>query len=214
MPDSSPPLSGRRAEAVRNTESILEAAREVFTTDRGAPISQVAERAGVGIGALYRRYASKEALLRALCSDGLARYVREVESALDDQRAPAVVFADFMRRTVDANTHALTLNLAGMFQPDDELWVESARADELNRRLYARLKQEGILRLDVEVEDFAFIFEQLAAIEGPSAARTAELRHRYLALILQALRAPGDESLPGPPPNEQEVRQRWTPQRG
>jgi hypothetical protein len=58
----SAPLSGRQAEARRNDGLILEAAREVFVEDPDAPISAVAERAGVGIGALYRRYASKEEL--------------------------------------------------------------------------------------------------------------------------------------------------------
>jgi hypothetical protein len=54
------PLSGRQAEARRNDRLILEGAREVFVEDPDAPISAVAERAGVGIGTLYRRYASKE----------------------------------------------------------------------------------------------------------------------------------------------------------
>ena len=57
------PLSGRRAEAARNDQRIIDAAREVFVADSGAPIAAVAKRAGVGIGALYRRYASKEELL-------------------------------------------------------------------------------------------------------------------------------------------------------
>jgi AcrR family transcriptional regulator len=69
LPETMPaPLSGRQAEARRNDRLILEAAREVFVEDTDAPISAVAERAGVGIGALYRRYASKEELLRRLCS--------------------------------------------------------------------------------------------------------------------------------------------------
>ena len=71
-------LSGRRAEAARNDGLILEAAREVFVADPKAPISAVSERAGVGIGALYRRYGSKEDLLRRLCADGLGMYIAAV----------------------------------------------------------------------------------------------------------------------------------------
>ena len=63
-PTTTPPLSGRRAEAARNDGVILRAAREVFLDDPSAPIAAVAERAGVGIGALYRRYPSKDALLQ------------------------------------------------------------------------------------------------------------------------------------------------------
>jgi hypothetical protein len=54
----------RRAQAARNDQRILDAAREAFVADPGAPIAAVAKRAGVGIGALHRRYPSKEELLR------------------------------------------------------------------------------------------------------------------------------------------------------
>src|ERR671917_277967 len=76
------PLSGRRAEATRNDQRILDAAREVFVADSGAPIAAVAKRAGVGIGALYRRYASKEVLLQRLAAEGLQQYIAAVEDAL------------------------------------------------------------------------------------------------------------------------------------
>ena len=90
-------LSGRRAEAARNDERILESARAVFVADPGAPISAVAEHAGVGVGALYRRYESKEELLRRLCADGLARFIAAAEAALADHGDPWDAFADFMR---------------------------------------------------------------------------------------------------------------------
>src|ERR671939_278668 len=87
------PLSGRRAEAARNDRRILDAAREVFVADPGAPIAAVAKRAGVGIGALYRRYGSKEELLRQLCGEGLQRYIAAVEAALADDDDPWEAFA-------------------------------------------------------------------------------------------------------------------------
>src|SRR5579871_6881105 len=90
------PLPGRRQQAARNDALILEAARDVFLRDPGAPISAVAKRAGVGISALYGRYASKDELLRKLCHDGLQRYVEETEAALADDRPPWEVFADWM----------------------------------------------------------------------------------------------------------------------
>ena len=76
------PLSGRRREAARNDIEILAAAREVFLADPSAPISAVADRAKVGISALYRRYASKDDLLRELARDGLVRYITELDRAL------------------------------------------------------------------------------------------------------------------------------------
>ena len=76
------PLRGRQAQAVHNDELILQAAREVFLADPGAPISAVSERAGVGIGALYHRYAGKEDLLRTLCRNGQLIYLTEIRRAL------------------------------------------------------------------------------------------------------------------------------------
>ena len=70
--------------------------------DPGAPIAAVAEHAGVGISALYRRYASKEELLRRLCGDGLKAYLAAAEAALADDGDPWEAFARFMRRVVDA----------------------------------------------------------------------------------------------------------------
>src|ERR1700722_4204909 len=59
---------GRQQEAARNDRRVLDAAREVFATQGwDAPVSAVAERAGVGMGSLYRRYGSKTELLQRLC---------------------------------------------------------------------------------------------------------------------------------------------------
>src|SRR5437588_4878204 len=91
-----PRLPGRQAEALRNDTVILESARAVFIADPGAPISAVAKHAGVGISALYKRYPSKDDLLRKLCSDGLARFIAETERALADTRDPWTVLAEFM----------------------------------------------------------------------------------------------------------------------
>src|SRR5215203_3120341 len=203
-------LSGRRAEAARNDGLILEAAREVFVADPKAPISAVSERAGVGIGALYRRYGSKEELLRRLCADGLGIYIAAVEEALAEEGDPWKAFAGFMRRIVDADTHSLTLRLAGTFTPTAELYRDSQRAQELNVRLFERTWAAGAIRPDVEVDDIALLLEQLAAVRVADEERTQQLRHRYLALLLDAIHTPAESKLPGPPPSWEEIEQRWT----
>lgn len=203
------PLSGRRAQAARNDVRILEAARAVFVADPDAPISAVAEHAGVGISALYRRYENKEDLLRRLCADGLERYVAAAEAATADTRPPAAAFVNFARRIVDENTHALTLRLAGTFESTDELGRVAARAEELTAQLLERAQQTGAIRTDVTSEDLSCIFEQLAAIRLGDDERTRELRYRYLALQLDGLRGPQTSDLPGRPPSWQELSQRW-----
>jgi AcrR family transcriptional regulator len=212
--ETSTPLSGRRAQAARNDRLILEAARAVFVADPEAPISAVAERAGVGISALYRRYAGKEDLLRHLCLDGLHRYIAAVEAAVADRGDPWNAFATFMARVVEADTHSLTLRLAGTFAPDEELYREADRAQALNIRLVARTRAAGGLRPDVGVEDLSYVLEQLAAIRVPDAERTMQLRRRYLALFLDALHQQSAGPLPGPPPSWEEFQARWNPHGG
>jgi AcrR family transcriptional regulator len=204
------PLSGRRAQAARNDGLILDAAREVFVADPKAPISAVAERAGVGIGALYRRHGSKEDLLRRLSADGLKTYTAVVEDALADRGDPWAAFANFMRRVVDADTHSLTLRLAGTFTPTEELYRDSERARELNARLFERTRAAGAIRPDIEVDDIALLLEQLAAVRVADEERTRQLRHRYLALLLDALRDRSGSSLPGPPPSWEDIDRRWS----
>src|SRR5262245_40454799 len=212
---SSAPMSGRRAQAVRNNELILQAAREVFIADPGAPISAVADRAGVGISALYRRYASKEDLLAKLCGDGLRRYITETEAALvdlDGGMDPWEAFASWMGRLVDADSSSLTVRLAGTFTPTPELFQDATLANELNIRFFDRVKEAGVLRDDAEVTDLAMIHEQFTAIRIGDHGRTHDLRHRYLTLILDGLRPPGHTPLPGSAPTMEELSGRWRPQ--
>jgi AcrR family transcriptional regulator len=205
---TNPPLSGRRRQAARNDAVILEAAREVFLRDPGAPISAVAKAAGVGISALYGRYAGKDDLLRTLCHDGLRRYVEETEAALADQRSGWEVFADWMRRLVDADTSSLTRALAGRFTPTPDMYALAERANELAVELFARVR--GELRPGLEVHDLSLVFELVAGVKLPDRERTQELRRRYLAVILDGLRGRDRGELPGPPPTWEELSQRWS----
>jgi AcrR family transcriptional regulator len=207
--DSAAPLSGRRAQAARNDERILEAGREVFVANPEAPIADVAKRAGVGISALYRRYPSKEDLLRRLCADGLQRYIDAVQAAVDDDGDPWDAFAGFMRRAVDADSNSLTLRLAGTFTPTPDLFEMADRAQRLNRTLFARTQDAGAIRADADVNDIGSILEQVAALRMGGPERTRAIRQRYLTIHLDGLRTPEPSDLPAPPPSWQEVTARW-----
>jgi AcrR family transcriptional regulator len=205
-------MSGRKAQAARNDELILQAARAVFTADPGAPIAAVAEKAGVGISALYRRYPSKEALLQKLCGDGLKLYIEVTERALADEGDPWEAFAGYLRGIVDADTNSLTIKLAGTFTPTEELRHDAIKAGMLATEIHHRAVEAGVLRPDVTVADIALIFEQLASIKLGDDKRISELRHRYLALMMDALRVPpAHRELPGPPPADEELTTRWSP---
>ena len=156
-------MSGRRAEAARNDGLILEAAREVFVADPGADLRGRRARRGrhwCPVPPLREQGGSLEA---ALCRR-TADLHRRREEALADEGDPWKAFAGFMRRIVDADTPSLTLRLAGTFTPTEELYRDSQRAQELNVRLFERTRAAGAIRPDVEVDDIALLFEQLAAV--------------------------------------------------
>ncbi|HEY2520580.1 MAG TPA: helix-turn-helix domain-containing protein [Streptosporangiaceae bacterium] len=203
------PLSGRRREAARNDVEILAAAREVFLADPSAPISAVAARAEVGISALYRRYASKDDLLRELARDGLARYVTELERALSDDRDPWTVYADCLARVLDGGSQALAQRLAGSFTPTPDLSELARRAGTLAGAVHQRAQDAGALRDDVTAADVVLLLEALSAITVPSPDGGLALRRRYLALLLQSLRAPATGPLPGPAADPAALAARW-----
>jgi AcrR family transcriptional regulator len=209
MASGAAPLRGRQAQAAQNDELILQAAREVFLADPTAPISAVAERAGVGIGALYHRYAGKEDLLRTLCRNGQEIYLTEIKRALASDDEPWEAFTGFLRRIVAANTHGLTVRLAGTFVPTAEQLALAEEMQALAIELFERVRPTGLLRDDVTYLDVEFLLEFLASVKLGNAGRTAELRQRHLAVIIDGLRAGGQTPLPGQPPTWEEQTQRW-----
>ncbi len=201
-------LPGRRAQAARNDEVILQAARDVFIADPDAPIAAVAQRAGVGISALYRRYQGKEDLLRQLCHDGLKRFIAIAEHAATEA-GDWQAFAAFLTGVVDADVHSLTVHLAGTFTPTREMERDAAAAATLAEALFARAAASGRLRPGVVGGDVSLILEGCAAIRLPDSERSRQLRLRFLGLLLDGLQAGTAGDLPGPPPGPAELNWRW-----
>jgi AcrR family transcriptional regulator len=202
------PASGRQSQAARNDDAILDAALAVFLADPKAPIAAVAERAGVGISALYRRYAGKDDLLRRLCHDGLRRFNAEAEAALDEPDGWQGL-TGFLYRVVDADVHSLTVHLAGTFTPTPEMHADAERSATLVAELVARAHAGGRLRRDAVVPDVGMILEGCAAVRVPDAERTRQLRRRFLALVLDGLAVGSTSALPGPAPGADELAWRW-----
>ncbi|SOD71001.1 TetR family transcriptional regulator [Jatrophihabitans sp. GAS493] len=209
------PLNGRRAEAARNNERILDAARRVFLADPGAPISAVAAAAEVGISALYSRYDGKDGLLRALALDGLERYIADLQLALQDGRDDAwSVYAQFLQRVVEGGSQALAQRLAGTFAATPESSALARRAGRLSTELFGRTAAAGVLRPEITVEDVTILLEMLMEVRLPGADGGRQLRLRYLALVLDGLRVGAVESqapspLPGSAPKPGVLGERW-----
>lgn len=209
------PRRGRQAEAARNDEAILDAARTVLLRDPEASMATVAQAAGVGVGGLYRRYAGRDELLQRVCGDGLRQFVAFAEAAVaggdhgGGDGGAWDAFERFLTQVVDADVHALTVRLAGTFTSTAELRDLAARSGSLVDEIVRRARVEGRLRADVDAADLPMLLEQLTAVRVEDPDRTAALRRRYLRLHLDALRTPEPSPLEEPAPTGPELRERW-----
>ena len=198
---------GRRADAARNDDKVLEAAREVFLElGAQAPVSEIARRAGVGMGTLYRRYPTKEDLIRRVCVVSMERTTREALAALEDPD-PWSGFAGFMERCTEAGVGGLS-HLAGAFSVTDDVREIAERAREAMQALIDRASDEGPLRPGLTAADVSALLQQLLPRDTPGPEEVGALRRRYLAVILHGLR--GTEPLPGPAASWQDVAARWS----
>ena len=212
-PDSA---HGRQAEARRNDRAVLDAARDVFAAQGAdAPISAVAERAGVGIGTLYRRYGSKTELLQRMCVLAMEQGIEAAGEALqaDD---PWTGLCDYIRACVEMRSGALG-SLAGQIEMTDEMLSTARRGMTLARGVVARAHRAGSLRPDVTALDIALLIESFSRAPGPTAlddlADADEERNaqaRLLTVALDGLRAPGATPLPGRAPSAARYVGRWS----
>ena len=125
----------------------------------------------------------------ALCGDGLKAYLAAAEEALADDGDPWEAFARFMRRVVDADA-SLTSRLAGTFTPTDELNRDATLAQELNQRLFERTQAAGAIG-PTSTSTTSPWSSSSSRPSGSGRDPHQQLRHRYLALLLEAMRGPG-----------------------
>ncbi|MFC9992923.1 MULTISPECIES: TetR/AcrR family transcriptional regulator [Streptomyces] len=90
-----------RVDAQRNLEHVLRAAREVFgELGYGAPMEDVARRARVGVGTVYRRFPSKDVLVRRIAEEETARLTEQARTALGQEEKPWSALSRFLRTSV------------------------------------------------------------------------------------------------------------------
>lgn len=181
--DSERPL---RADARRNRERILEGAREVFAEDGAeAQMDDVAARAGVGVGTVYRHFPTKDALMAELIRQKFRHFAAEAREAIDRDGEPFAVVADTLRRTAElcardaAMQHALT-------SAGDAAWSQ-ARAEQLelnalHGELIARAQRAGTMRSDLNATDIAMVMCGVSATMSSQGSGFDWRRHLELAI--------------------------------
>lgn len=171
----------------------MRAARVVFARHgRDAQMDDVARRAKVGVGTLYRHFPTKEALFEALAEDRFRQLAEIANAALliDD---PWAAFAAFVEQGV--SLHASDRALSQAFAEKPGLMRASAEKAELQpliEQLIDRAKAAGVLRADARWEDVPMTFCALGNVHGPPRASW----QRMLALVLDGMRAPCASPLP------------------
>ncbi|HET9732625.1 MAG TPA: helix-turn-helix domain-containing protein [Acidimicrobiales bacterium] len=176
-----------RADAQRNYDRLIDAARKVFADEGGnASMEAIAKRAGVGVGTLYRHFPKRIDVVEAVWRDDLDALVGAPEQGMSDLE-PWDALEAWLRAYVDyarAKRVFLTeLREAFEKQPDLKL-VTRERLFEAAGRVLNRAQEAGVARTDLDAEDLM----QLVSPMCTSPTFTAEQAERLLPVILDGLR--------------------------
>jgi AcrR family transcriptional regulator len=185
------PPAGLRADARRNHDRLLSEARTTFAEyGADASLEDVARRAGVGIGTLYRHFPNRHALLSAVFSDAVSDLLARSRELLDDPH-PCTALVAWLRAIITHAGEYRGLSRALMTASHDDA-SELARCSgpmrEAGSALLARAQQAGAVRPDVSIGDLLQLTNAiaLAAEETPG---DPELADRLLTLTLRGLKA-------------------------
>ena len=182
---------GTRRDAVRNYHAILAAARDVLgESGADASMEEIAARAGVGVGTVYRHFPTKEALMAELVRQKFRRFAASARDALQRDGEPFAVFADLLRRNADelAGDAGMQHVLVGV---GEHIWAQAqTETDELNALtadLIARAQHAGTMRPDVLATDIGMLMCGLCATMTQH--RPGFDWRRHLELAIDTLRA-------------------------
>jgi AcrR family transcriptional regulator len=169
-----------RSDARHNLERVLDAATEVFAAEGPeASIDEIARRAGVGHGTVFRRFPTKDDLMFAV----IERRVAEMQTLAKEALAaadPGEAFFDFVHRVAELSMSAPGLHRCVVHCGDKP---GAAELEKLTARIVVRAQRAGAVRTDVKPEDVRLLVR--------SALTSAPEGHwrRHLAVVLDGLRA-------------------------
>ena len=177
-----------RADARRNRERILEAARVVFAEQGGeAQIDDIARAAHVGVGTVYRHFPHKDALLGELVNQKFRGFADNAERALEVED-PWEAFAGLLR--TNAEFCAGDVGVQQALARGPAAWefaaTELDRLRETTSRLIARAQEAGVMRPDFVVDDIAMLMCGLSSTMGVPGYDW----RRHLEILLSGLRNP------------------------
>jgi AcrR family transcriptional regulator len=187
-----------RADAERNRQRLLTAAKELFAA-RGVDVTldDIARHAGVGTGTAYRRFPNKDALIEALMADRIAEIGALAEESLQDPD-PWRAFAGFFERALALMAADRGLKEVVFSPGRGRERVAHARrsiAPAVNKLVH-RAVEAGVVRSDIATSDVPIINFMLTTVVELSRDIEPELYRRYLAIVLDGLRVKDGDPLP------------------
>ncbi|MFE6826907.1 TetR/AcrR family transcriptional regulator [Streptomyces sp. NPDC057690] len=198
-----------RADALRNRERIVTAAREMFV-EFGAdvPLDEIARRAGVGNATVYRNFPDRDALVREVVCSVLGRMAEAGRIALAEHDAFGAL-ERFVHASAEERLSALCPMISSTFdEHHPDLEAARERVERIIEEVMDRAKATGQLRPDVGVGDVMIAVAQLSRPPAGTGCLYADrFVHRHLQLFLDGLRAPAPSVLPGSPVTMEDLRQ-------
>jgi AcrR family transcriptional regulator len=189
-----------RADASRNRERIVAAAREEFV-EYGADVTfdQIARRAGVGNATIYRHFADRSELIRQVTLEVLNRIVELAESVLAEAPDAFEALQRFVHGAADERIGALCPILSDGYELiAAELSEKRVRLERALEDIMDRARSSGLLRPDVTAGDILIALPQLTRpLPGTACLNLDRFVDRHLQIFLDGLRAPGHSALPG-----------------
>ncbi|MEU1519728.1 TetR/AcrR family transcriptional regulator [Streptomyces sp. NPDC005811] len=199
-----------RADALRNRERIVTAAREMFTElGPDVPLDDIARRAGVGNATVYRHFPDRDALVREVVCSVLDRTVLAGQAALAESGDAFAALERFVHVSADERVSALCPMVSSTFdQHHPDLEAARLRVERIIEEVMDRAKAAGQLRHDVGVGDVMVAVAQLSRPPaGTGCSYSDRFVHRHLQLLLDGLRAPAPSVLPGTAVTMEDLRQ-------
>ncbi len=177
----------KRADARRNYDKVLAAAREAFAEGgESTALEEIARRAGVGIGTLYRNFPNRQALLETLYLEeveGICRMAAEQRESADPWEALTSWFERFIGYI--ATKQALAAELTNYLDRDAQLFKSSRAALwEAGEPLLTRAQEAGVVRPDAEIGDVMHMVMGIAKVPSSDPEQTAHI----LRIALDGLR--------------------------
>lgn len=194
-----------RADARRNRDQIIAAAKTIFAeAGPDAPMEEIARRAGVGVGTLYRRFPDRDALIRAVGQDNFTQLLAAARAARAEESSPWQVLLRLVRQARELQLGfqlgMRSPHAAAILRADPETQRLRRETLDMLDELVQDAQDEGTLRPDIGAGDLTLMFAMLFhGVRGPATMSASVVSERMLMLMLDGLRTRSGTPLPGRP---------------